>query len=212
MTRAELEEYIRYRTTTASDDEDVMTAIRWEMNRVYTTLPVSLDYKLQKGQVVYVQDAEVLVLPTDLRGLRQVQGGGIVLRPISMDEYTHYESTEYEQTEPSGQPTYYTQVSASNIWVWPKPSAAYAGKTVTFTYVPAVPAMTLSTSEPDEIPEDFHLMIAEYAIEAVFLADEDPGIAAAAKVRGDTMFAAYSQYLAKRQGLPNFQRRVRGFK
>ena len=211
MTREELETYIRYRTSTAEDDTEVLTAIRWELNRVYTTLPPSLDYKLEQATGTLTGGSNVLTLPSDLRALRTVRTLGTVLRPISLHEFEQYEASDYELEGTEGSPLYYTQISDTTAWCYPTVASQYNGETVTYTYVPAVPAMTSSTDSPSEIPEDFHIMIAEYAIEAVFLADEDPNIAASAKLRGDTIFAQYSQYLARRNGKPNFQRRVRGF-
>ena len=210
MTREELETYIQWRCTVTPDDTDLLTAIRHELNRVYMTVPVVLEYKISEATATLVQDQVTYTLASDVKLLKTVRAAGIPLRPIGQHEYQMEKAALYDDDDSAGQPEFFTQIADNQINLLPVASSIYAGETMTYSYVPAVTAMSASTDVPDQIPEEFHLMLAEYAIEAVFLADEDPSIAAQARARGDVMYSAYSQYLAKRNARPIYKRRIKG--
>lgn len=123
------------------------------------------------GQQSYDLDTTVgLTSPAPLQAVDEVRGPLYSLSPASHRQIRG----SYRTDAPSGRPQHFSQWGRS-IYLWPKPSAVE-----TFSLLgirrPNWDWLTTTTAVPD-IPEEFHILVAYWALSRAYAQQDDPEMA-----------------------------------
>lgn len=206
MTRDEIVEYVRQRLTADESDTALETQVIGEINRVYKRVALMERLSISRGSVSLTADDPVGTLPSDCGELIRLRKGNQTLNPITWQEFTETEA-QIVDLETTLTPYAYVVLSDTQIRVLPTPDEAM---TLTVDYAVRPSDLSSSTDTPSLIPEEYHDLIAEYALEKMALREEEPGLAATAKANGDLALGALRAHIIRRRGDRTLKRTIRG--
>ncbi len=211
MTRDQLQAYVLARSTIESDDSAAVTNLLLELDSAYAQIVSDVGLLPDQTTLTLNEDATVVALPADCGRIDRITADGQNYEPATIQEFAALEGSDEGIQSTGKQYIFMWSVDNSdNPAIRVQPAGASGGTTMNLYYFKTPTPMTAGTDSPSAIPARYQLVIAEYAIESLFLMDEEPGLAAAARAKGDVIYARLGRWAVERVGERRMQRTIRG--
>lgn len=193
MTRDEIRDYVLDRLSISSSDTAKVTQVNTVIEQEH--LRLSLRHALKRTQTTMSASAATVALPSDCTRILSIANTETTLLPVTPETYLEY--LQSDAAAEDALPTYYIRESPGSIRIFPVPDTAV---TLTINYVARPTALTTGSSEPTDLPEEFHLLLGELAVAKIALNEEEAGQHQAAMQMASQMEAELAVYMRQLVG------------
>jgi hypothetical protein len=201
VTRDEIVSAVLDRLSIEAGDSVKVTQVQTYLQMEHQRIVVEERLIRKVANVALTANSDSAPLPADFGAVASLRAGDEPLEPVSDRRQMELDATTVGATVATDwTPTHYSFVSADppTLWVWPTPGTSSA--TGLRLWYWGVPTLITTNVAPPGLPSFFHDMLVEALVFRIALAEEEPGLAAAAKQMYDELRGRLHQYRIRRSG------------
>lgn len=199
------------RLSVAASDTAKLTQVKQVLKDEHLRLGARLNLKVSSADLTFTANDPTVDLPADFQAVIALRTGSTRMQPVTHQELMLLEAgvqnSDLVDSVASG---WYAFEGASAIRVFPTPSKT-SSTGARIWYVARPTAMSADGDTPEGLPTEWHQLLVEMAIYRIALAEEESGLASAAKASADELRMDFERFLKGRGGPAGSRLRLRHY-